>query len=384
MPSNLDPNHPPVPAIPDQYRVQNPKTPPNVDVWANPVGSYDPGKPLPPVIKTRSRADSDEDYGQILAEQSMSIKHTPVEVMSLNQEITPEETDTDDSPTKASHKRTESRASIRTRSMSTGSSPSKDIMTETLKKPPIRSSEDTVRSDWDTTMRGIMSNFDQFSSFDPSNLENTLFTTPLKKRPPILDRTNSDQNPVTRNDNNTSELSRRSSLPHNPQGNSSPSPASNRAASLDVPSSSCQSNTRVRTPQRQGQGNLPTRSPLTNVFSDILPTSPAPKPDSHRLKMHSRSPASASEPALLGMVAPTAPVSTGTTIRLVSSFNQRGERRESLDSTSPRILPPQLAKGPSASSDDLELRGNELATRCWEEDGGFLGQDKIAEWLGGT
>ncbi|KAJ3823819.1 hypothetical protein EV361DRAFT_794093 [Lentinula raphanica] len=33
---------------------------------------------------------------------------------------------------------------------------------------------------------------------------------------------------------------------------------------------------------------------------------------------------------------------------------------------------------------DMELRGQDLATRCWNEDEQFLGKEKIAEWLGGT
>lgn len=32
---------------------------------------------------------------------------------------------------------------------------------------------------------------------------------------------------------------------------------------------------------------------------------------------------------------------------------------------------------------DMETRGKELATRCWDENEGFLAKEKIAEWLGG-
>ncbi|KAJ7188291.1 hypothetical protein C8R46DRAFT_1054279 [Mycena filopes] len=32
--------------------------------------------------------------------------------------------------------------------------------------------------------------------------------------------------------------------------------------------------------------------------------------------------------------------------------------------------------------EDMEVRGKELATRCWKEDEEFLGKEKIAEWLG--
>ncbi|KAF7321376.1 Sec7-like domain belongs to guanine nucleotide exchange factors [Mycena kentingensis (nom. inval.)] len=40
---------------------------------------------------------------------------------------------------------------------------------------------------------------------------------------------------------------------------------------------------------------------------------------------------------------------------------------------------------PSRTDDpeDMETRGKELATRCWQEDEDFLGKEKIAEWLGG-
>jgi PH and SEC7 domain-containing protein len=32
---------------------------------------------------------------------------------------------------------------------------------------------------------------------------------------------------------------------------------------------------------------------------------------------------------------------------------------------------------------DMENRGKELATRCWNENEEFLAKEKIAEWLGG-
>lgn len=32
---------------------------------------------------------------------------------------------------------------------------------------------------------------------------------------------------------------------------------------------------------------------------------------------------------------------------------------------------------------DTDVRGQELAARCWNEDEEFLGKEKIAEWLGG-
>lgn len=178
----------------------------------------------------------------------------------------------------STHKRTDSRSSVRARSLSTASVPHSLEGNEAIIKSNhlIRSSQDTVRSDWDSTMRGIMSTFAQFGSFDPSNLENTLFTTPLKKRPPILDRTHSDQSPSTSQNHHAIELSRRSSLPHKVDSSTTAAETSNRAASLDV-STNHAARQMQRTPQRQGQRALPTRTPFPNVFSDTIPTSPAMK-----------------------------------------------------------------------------------------------------------
>lgn len=341
--------------------------------------------------KTSACADSDEDYGEVLPEQSSFITPTLEEIAPTDGEKEVDETKPEEVPATFSHARSVSKSSIRSRSLSTSSVPNRDPVLEGIKINAIRSSEDTVRSDLDSTMRGIMSNFEQFSSFDPSNLENTLFTSPFKKRPPIPDRIASDETPISRNDEHANELMRRSSLPHHPEGPSSPTGVSNRAASLDVP---YQSSTRfgTRTPQRQGQRALPTRQPFTNVFSDLVLTSPVmkPPPDSHRLKMHSRSQASASEPALLGMLGPktnaVASGSPGTTVRLVSSTDQSvstGQWRGSVDPNPHSNLPP-VPNTQAGSGDDIESRGNELATRCWDEDNTFLAKDRIAEWLGGA
>lgn len=37
----------------------------------------------------------------------------------------------------------------------------------------------------------------------------------------------------------------------------------------------------------------------------------------------------------------------------------------------------------SEEGTDIDARGKDLATRCWEEDAEFLHKEKIAEWLGG-
>lgn len=48
-----------------------------------------------------------------------------------------------------------------------------------------------------------------------------------------------------------------------------------------------------------------------------------------------------------------------------------------------------LARQPSSNNNsedepaDMDARGKELASRCWNEDEDFLAKEKIAEWLGG-
>jgi len=34
-------------------------------------------------------------------------------------------------------------------------------------------------------------------------------------------------------------------------------------------------------------------------------------------------------------------------------------------------------------TEDMETRGKELASRCWNDNDDFLAKEKIAEWLGG-
>lgn len=43
----------------------------------------------------------------------------------------------------------------------------------------------------------------------------------------------------------------------------------------------------------------------------------------------------------------------------------------------------QFTLSPSVASEDMETRGQELASRCWDDNNEFLPKEKIAEWLGG-
>jgi len=59
--------------------------------------------------------------------------------------------------------------------------------------------------------------------------------------------------------------------------------------------------------------------------------------------------------------------------------SQQSLTTSDLNSTKPSSN--QSSAGEETS--DIDLRGKELATRCWTEDEEFLAKEKIAEWLGG-
>jgi hypothetical protein len=44
---------------------------------------------------------------------------------------------------------------------------------------------------------------------------------------------------------------------------------------------------------------------------------------------------------------------------------------------------PSLSPATGDENSDIEIRGKELASRCWAQDEEFLAKEKIAEWLGG-
>ncbi|CAK5265616.1 unnamed protein product [Mycena citricolor] len=54
------------------------------------------------------------------------------------------------------------------------------------------------------------------------------------------------------------------------------------------------------------------------------------------------------------------------------------------DLTLTRASTPSHSPSRGEDSEEMDARGKELATRCWNEDEDFLGKEKIAEWLGGV
>ena len=91
-----------------------------------------------------------------------------------------------------------------------------------------------------------------------------------------------------------------------------------------------------------------------------------------RLLSHPRPTAFNSEPSLL-------PTSANAVTQPLSALSQQDL------STSPSQQFRQLiSKSGSIDPEELEARGKECARRAWEEDEEFLAKERIAEWLGGV
>ena len=108
-----------------------------------------------------------------------------------------------------------------------------------------------------------------------------------------------------------------------------------------------------------------------------------------------RSTASSSEPSLI----PLADDTSSRVCELVVPFIQVDSLLNARTSSviSPRTTSQQDLASPESihfrssptpiitgdDSEDMETRGKELASRCWNENEDFLAKEKIAEWLGG-
>lgn len=152
------------------------------------------------------------------------------------------------------------------------------------------------------------------------------------------------------------------------------SPASD-SATLSPRSSSGQQSNSTRPTSATALANYSSSHHPSLVFG-----SQANSPDSQRLRVQHRSVASTSEPSLINpQKAASLPSPTTGTMRL-----PEGARTvRLLPSTPPRASVQALARRGS-DTEDVEAKGKELGTRCWNEDETFLPREKIAEFLGGT
>lgn len=121
---------------------------------------------------------------------------------------------------------------------------------------------------------------------------------------------------------------------------------------------------------------LPSRS-HSGPASGML--SPGGGRDGARLRVLHRSTASSSEPSLLPAL---------DDVRLMANARRTSHQDLTLntysDPTSPRFaMSSTLSPGSNEDTADMETRGKELASRCFNDNDDFLPKEKIAEWLGG-
>jgi hypothetical protein len=115
----------------------------------------------------------------------------------------------------------------------------------------------------------------------------------------------------------------------------------------------------------------------------------------NRLRVLHRSTASSSEPSLIPLTddassrvcEPVVPfIQVGSLLNARTSLVASPRTTSQQDLASPvsthfRISPAPIITGDD--SEDMETRGKDLASRCWNENEDFLAKEKIAEWLGG-
>ncbi|GJJ06521.1 hypothetical protein Clacol_000713 [Clathrus columnatus] len=119
-----------------------------------------------------------------------------------------------------------------------------------------------------------------------------------------------------------------------------------------------------------------------------------------RISAQPRAGTSSSEPVLVGDDADlrrrssqphNLSVEGNRTVRLVHSnasisypFSPSMSQVDLVHDVSPSKSIISLTRGTSLEGEELELKGKELASQCWEDDETFLPKEKIAEWLGGA
>lgn len=165
-----------------------------------------------------------------------------------------------------------------------------------------------------------------------------------------------------------------------------------RISSLQTPTRSTFGNTpspRVQSASRQA--STPIRTWNGKSFGS--PTSPpthghSSSRDSYRSRIHHRT-ASSSEPSLISAGDEARVRERSNSIRLVSHSNAMSptlavsSHQDLITNDLRHPSNPSLSPATGDENSDIEIRGKELASRCWAQDEEFLAKEKIAEWLGG-
>ncbi|KAA1471675.1 hypothetical protein DENSPDRAFT_837715 [Dentipellis sp. KUC8613] len=380
------PKAPPVPPLPLSKDRSSEMTPVQ-DVFTapfSPTASFSPNntsKPLPPIQlddKPRDDVSSFDDKSLVVVERPSS---------SRTRSRSPEKTvkgKADHSVRMAGHSKR--------RSMSVGDVELKMAMaaaSSATPLPPVKDQKYEDTDGWDPAMKGLLSDFSQLNPLSTS-LDLHVPSTPPRRSGSSRANAKSDMplpSPVR---------------PDKPKHPASAPPAlslDTPIVTLDPASQTDESNvgspdsllpvvpprsSSLQTPPSRGRSGSnstgPRAFPSTIGHRPLGPRSPSTgnhaytgSRDSNRLWVQPRSTAFNSEPSLV-------PGRDGSSVPPpLSAISQ-----QDLTFNAPRPFPSDTMTSNSEDAVDLEAKGKELATRCWDEDEEFLAKEKIAEWLGGV
>ncbi|KAF8993676.1 hypothetical protein BDQ17DRAFT_1401548 [Cyathus striatus] len=368
--SLIDPFTPPVPPLPAEHQKS-----PIADVFSSPPRLPDTAKPLPPISASPSMRDSDD-----IDEMSMVF----VERIPSNPVETSEKSNVFDTVT-----------ATKRRSMSVSDIDLRKLASPVPANPLMRSAEAQKEGDgdppWDdTTLSGILKEFKgQLSQLDPvssSTLDLRDPSTPSRRAayrsktdPDILSSRPSQEQQLEPRRSQSTPAQSLEPIDAENTGQISPSSEPHTAQPAIIPPRSSSLQTPVRSP---AAGPPSSASRMTNSRQAISPLKTRLSPssanahsprDTNRLRVLHRSTASSSEPSLIPI---------GDDNRISTSPRRSSQQDLTVHDLGLTRFPSTL----SAAGDDtadMDTRGKELASRCWNEDEDFLAKEKIAEWLGG-
>ncbi|KAI0043650.1 hypothetical protein FA95DRAFT_1609196 [Auriscalpium vulgare] len=385
-----DPLAPPVPPLPTHSRSKLPS--PVADIFmASPIRP-DTSKPLPQI-------DAEEKSVNDIAfdDQSLIMVERSPRPRARSRSRSPEKTlrSRPDATVKAS-------GHTKRRSMSVGEIDLKKAMSDASSATPLPQLPQTAKEKrsqdsqgWDSTMHGILSDFKgQLSQLDPisaSPLDLHVPETPPRRL--TKPRVQSAELPSTRTPRENFRQVASSPLPQtapivtlgsapSAEDDDGSSETSGHVEAPIVPPRSSSLQTPVR--GRSGSNSLaPRQYPSAGLAGRPLgPRSPSyatqalhghtSSRDSTRLWAQPRGTAFSSEPSLI----PEDGRSVSTTLSAVSQqdLTSSGHGLRRFPSENLTIDDPA----------EIEAKGKDLATRCWDEDETFLAKEKIAEYLGGV
>ena len=301
------------------------------------------------------------------------------------------------SPRPHSPRKTDATTSVRVvghgkrRSMSVGEvdhmKATSSSLTPVIPSPKAREKRSEELVGWDSTMRGILSDFKgELSQFDQD-------TTAGSNMLGLRVATGSSQQHVRSRIQSADPSSSASPQPDIRLATSSPPPTIKPNPTIVAYAPDADETGVRRGAVDSPDAILSPRSPLllagSTIRASTYPQRPFPSAGTRPLGPRSASsmhPSSEARGRLLAHPRPTAynsepslvPTSANAVTQPLSALSQQDL------STSPSQQFRQLkSKSGSIDPGELEARGKECAKRSWEEDEEFLAKERIAEWLGG-